>query len=398
MPNKIEYTEKHIQVTRIYRELQKAQRYKVIINEGGARSSKSYSTCQFFLFEKLLKANNFKLLVLRKVRHDLKLSTYETFIDILKDYGIYDVNNHNKSDLFYTFPETNSIIRFSGMDDLRQVKSTGWSSIWMEEANEFENKDLTFLKTRLSTGTDIKIYLTYNPEECWIQDLEKNSDTKFIFSNYKDNPFLAKDYTDMLESIKDEDEDYYKIFTLGERAKRGNLVYNHFKFIDIKLWPDKFDNTIYGIDWGFNSPCSLIEINIKDGVYYVRELIYQTHLTTPEFIKQIKELIPNDKIETASIYCDSEDPGNIQECYNAGLYGAMPSDKEVLLGIETVKRNKINVLNTSTNIMNEYKKYKWKKDKNGNLIDEPVKLFDHALDPIRYAIHTFNPANDLRIL
>jgi len=32
----------------------------------------------------------------------------------------------------------------------------------------------------------------------------------------------------------------------------------------------------------------------------------------------------------------------------------------------------------------EKKGYKWKEDKNGNVLDEPVKFNDHAMDAERY--------------
>ena len=54
-------------------------------------------------------------------------------------------------------------------------------------------------------GKDNKLLLSYNPEECWIQDLEKDKSVQFIFSNYKDNPFLEDNYIKILESLKDED-------------------------------------------------------------------------------------------------------------------------------------------------------------------------------------------------
>jgi phage terminase large subunit len=35
------------------------------------------------------------------------------------------------------------------------------------------------------------------------------------------------------------------------------------------------------------------------------------------------------------------------------------------------------------------KSYKWKEDKNGLILDEPVKFKDHLMDAMRYAIYTF---------
>jgi phage terminase large subunit len=48
------------------------------------------------------------------------------------------------------------------------------------------------------------------------------------------------------------------------------------------------------------------------------------------------------------------------------------------------------ITENSINLLNELKNYKWKTDKDGNIkpTEEPVKLNDHALDALRYAVFT----------
>jgi phage terminase large subunit len=40
--------------------------------------------------------------------------------------------------------------------------------------------------------------------------------------------------------------------------------------------------------------------------------------------------------------------------------------------------------------LREIKRYSWKTDKNGTLLDDVVKFDDHALDAARYASYRFN--------
>ena len=54
-------------------------------------------------------------------------------------------------------------------------------------------------------------------------------------------------------------------------------------------------------------------------------------------------------------------------------------------GIDYIKRHSVLFTRSSNNIMTEYKHYKWIKDKNGNHINKPVDMFNHAIDAIRYA-------------
>ena len=46
----------------------------------------------------------------------------------------------------------------------------------------------------------------------------------------------------------------------------------------------------------------------------------------------------------------------------------------------------------SINLIRELRNYKWKEDKNGKQLNEPVDNFNHAIDAMRYAI-TFNQTN-----
>ena len=68
-----------------------------------------------------------------------------------------------------------------------------------------------------------------------------------------------------------------------------------------------------------------------------------------------------------------------------------PADKEknsVKDGIDFIKRHKLHITNDSINLLREITGYKWKQDKDGNVLDEPVKFKDHLLDAMRYAIYT----------
>jgi len=376
-----------VPVTNVFRKTWNSKS-NIIISEGGARSTKSISNCQYVI-RKLRQRAHMKILILRKTRVSLRLSTYLDFIDLLKQYSIYAESAHNKSDLIYTLPNA-SFVRFSGMDSISQVKSTGWNIVWLEEANEFTKMDYLFITTRLSApGEDNKILMSYNPEICWIQDLEGKKGVQFIFSNYKDNPFLEPSYIETLKSLKDEDVTYYKIYTLGKRARAGNIIYD--EYIMESIFPTLNDN-FYGLDFGYNHPTALIEVGMqgwdsKD--IYLTEQIYQSRLTTPELIDLMKEKIPEGKRDNP-IYGDSEDPKAIQEIYKAG-FNIKPAEKgqgSVRQGITFTKRFKYHTLPANVNLNNEAKRYKWKVDKDGNVIDEPVKFKDDCMNAKRYALYT----------
>jgi phage terminase large subunit len=52
--------------------------------------------------------------------------------------------------------------------------------------------------------------------------------------------------------------------------------------------------------------------------------------------------------------------------------------------IDILKRYKINVTRNSVNLRKELGRYKWKSDKSGKTINQPVDTFNHLIDPLRY--------------
>lgn len=365
-----------------------AAKARTVVNIGGARSSKSHSIAQLLI----LKAANEPrktIAVTRKTMPALRMTAQKLVLDLAKAYGLYNPACHSKTDGLLRI--NSSVIRFFSIDDPEKVKSTEFNYIWMEEANEFDYCDYITLLTRLSAraedGERNRIYLSINPsdEDGWIpRRLLAQPDTETIRSTYRDNPFLPKDYVDTLEALKDQDTSYYRIFALGEWGKRTNAVYAPPRFID--ELPLEYDEVFWGLDFGYNNPAALVEVRLKDAVAYAREALYSSGLTNADLCRKLEESIePKRRGET--IYADSAEPGRIEELCRAG-FNVLPAEKSVRDGIDAVKRACLHVTKDSVNMAGELRSYKWKTDKDGRLLDEPVKFNDHALDALRYALHT----------
>ena len=360
----------------------------VVLNQGGARSSKSYSICQMLVY-RFINYKNYKLLVTRKTLPALRLTAYKLFVEILSEWGYYNKVKHNKT--LRTIELGGKEVVFTSFDDPNKIKSTDFNDIWMEEANEFSYEDFITLKTRLSArrdpGTINQIFLSYNPvnEFSFInKKLVFEKDTLLIKSTYKDNPFLSKEYVQLLESLMEQDENFYKIYALGEYGNIEGVIYNH--FLTKEIFPESYNEIIYGLDFGYNVPSALIKIGINDNEYYLREMFYKTKMKNSDIIGQLESLGVN---KSDYIYCDNAEPDKIQEICDAG-YNAHPGDKSVKNGIDFVKRCTIYTHPENVNLNQEYLTYSWKKDKNGNALDEPIKFNDHALDAVRYGIYTHN--------
>ena len=51
-------------------------------------------------------------------------------------------------------------------------------------------------------------------------------------------------------------------------------------------------------------------------------------------------------------------------------------------------RKQLYITKNSINLLKEIKSYKWKTDKDGRVMEEPVKFRDDLMDAMRYAIYT----------
>ena len=84
-------------------------------------------------------------------------------------------------------------------------------------------------------------------------------------------------------------------------------------------------------------------------------------------------------------FADSARPDLIKKYKERGFNVSL-AKKDVFIGINTVKSFKLHVTRRSTNLIKELDTYAWKVDKNGNTLDEPVKMGDDAVDALRYSI------------
>src|ERR1044071_8123836 len=130
-------------------------------------------------------------------------------------------------------------------------------------------------------------------------------------STYRDNPFLDAEYVGLLQGLKDQDPNAYQVYAEGKFGKLTNIIYAPYTVVP--EFPEAFDETFYGLDFGFNNPSALLEINVKDKVHpYLRQLVYQTGLTNGELIEKVKGIIPP-KLRSRPFYADAAEPARIDE-------------------------------------------------------------------------------------
>jgi phage terminase large subunit len=345
---------------------------RFVINEGGSRSSKTYSLCQLVIIY-CLQNNNKVVSIIRKTFPALRATVLRDFIEILKELNIYSVEDHNKSEHIYTFPN-GSIVEFFSVDDEQKIRGRKRDIAWCNEANELYFDDFTQLNMR----TESKLIFDYNPSEStsWLYELP-TEESVLIKSTYKDNPFLPQSIRAQIEDLKRTDEALYQIYALGEKAISKSNIYSNWSFIPHR--PARFVNYVYGLDFGYNHPTALMRVYWCDNDIYIEPVIYESYLTTPMLIDKMQSFNVE---KTVTIVADYARPEIIAELNNAG-YDVQNANKVVKKGIDNIKTFGV-LCQDDKAIRKEYENYKWKKV--GDMItDEPVKMWDDAMDAIRYA-------------
>jgi len=84
------------------------------------------------------------------------------------------------------------------------------------------------------------------------------------------------------------------------------------------------------------------------------------------------------------IIADSAEPQRIEEIARAG-FNIYPSAKDIQMRIDFCRRQGLNITEWSTNIIREVQGYSRQVDRNGNVLETPVKFNDHAMDAGGYA-------------
>ena len=346
---------------------------RFIINEGGSRSSKTYSLCQLILVY-CLQNKGVVVSIIRKTFPALRATAMRDFLEVLKDSGIYEKTSHNMSEHIYTFPN-GSIVEFFSVDDEQKIRGRKRHLAWCNEANELFYDDFTQLNMR----TESKLIFDYNPSDSnsWLYELPKN-ESILIKSTYKDNPFLPESIKTQIEDLKRTDEALYQIYALGEKAISKSNIYSNWTFLPHR--PARFTQFIYGLDFGYNHPTALMRIYWHEKDIFIEPVIYESYLTTSNLIDRLAELNIEKEVE---IIADYARPEIIAEMNQAG-YNVLNANKVVKKGIDNVKTFGVFCLENEY-LKKEYQNYKWKKI-GDTITDEPVKLYDDALDATRYAV------------
>lgn len=368
-----------IRTNKVFKHLQDSSK-KITVEQGGTRSGKTYNILMWLIFSYCSKPEGKIITIARKTFPAVRSTVMRDFFDILKQYDLYDVEAHNKSSNEYIL--NGNMVEFVSLDQPQKIRGRKRDLAFLNEANELDFEDWQQIAFRTSE----KIILDYNPSDTfhWIYDrVIPRDDAEFYQTTYLDNPFLPSEIKLEIERLKQTDEQYWRIYGLGERGTNRSQIFQYNVFKEL---PKEAKLIGKGLDFGFtNDPTSLVEVYRKDIELYIIEKLYHTGLTNQDIAHRLDVFEYNRR---EPIYADSAEPKSIEELYRMG-YNVKPVSKgrdSIIAGIDVLKRYKLFI--QGSNLEKEFQNYRWEEDKNGNLLNKPIDKYNHAIDATRYAVYS----------
>jgi phage terminase large subunit len=318
----------------------------------------------------------------------------------------------------------NSQIYFFGLDDPLKIQSLNLGACGVDEVIELTEDDWIMLggRIRLSKVPFRQLFAATNPahqghwcyqrfyiERPFLPDGRPM--TEVIESNALENPHLPADYMSKIQTLSGR---YRDRFVLGKWVSFEGLVYDCFDpLVHVvstmtrgwQEWPK-----VRSIDFGYANPfvCQWWAISPDDEWYLYREL-YHSRRLVEDHARQINELSRGETYLATYADHDAEDRATLEK------YGirTMPAVKDVSPGIQEVykklqidDRGKPGLCFLRSSLMEkdpalveekkptctleEIQGYQYPKQKGDkNVKEEPIKLNDHGMDCMRYAVYSF---------
>ena len=325
----------------------------------------------------------------------MRETAWREIIELLDKYQIE--YKENKSNGLVTL-SNGSTISFTPVDDEKKLRSLNLDMVYIEQCEEITEDAFIELDLRIRNeiskkyGGQMLIVVQPSNKSHWLyrlfyQEKANDEDYKKVHFSYLENPFLPVEQAKVYEGLRETNYERYLTHTKGEWISSSKQIFTN-------NWDVGFDRTYFnyyvgGVDFGWNNPACFLLIGFYDDEAYVLEEVYRAEMKTQEFLGRIREVLNARELDFGNldaVYCDSADPEKIQQFFDAGL-NAYPSVKDVKAKIDTTRETKIHIDPSCVNLIRELPQYEWRKNKDGELLDEPVKKNDHSVDALCYAVY-----------
>lgn len=379
--------------------------YDGIIADGAIRSGKTWSMIEGFLLWSQSQFSNKMFIIAGRSIMSLKRNVVFPMLQILSNNFKWTYN-YNRSENFIKIG-TNVYYLFGASSESSQDVLQGMTAAgcYADEVALFPKSFVEQMIGRCSVEGS-KLWFNCNPANprhfIKTEFIDKAEEKHLLHLNFtmKDNPTLSPKimarYERMYSGV------FYQRFILGRWVLAEGIIY--------QMYEDALEETYEGeridyrlsIDYGTQNPFAAMKwVKDREGVWHIIEEYYysgreQGHQKTDaDYVQDMVLFTEDGKDNDIVVYVDPSAVSFItalRRCTERN-FRVVEANNEVINGIRetsTCLQKSVGLVKVSENCkrtIEEFGMYVWDEKSDS---DKPVKENDHAMDAIRYFVHTMN--------
>ena len=192
---------------------------KIVVLQGGTRSTKTYSACQWLVSDAIRKPSQISTIVGQDVPN-LRKGPIRDVKNIIESNSRFLASSKKFKEQVKEQPFINtSLLEFSSYESEQDAKSGARHNLFINEAQGISYEIFRQLYLR-SSG---KVIIDYNPDrEFWVHEKilrAKQYDFELIISDHRQNAWITEEMHNSIEALKEEDLELWKVYARGKTGK-----------------------------------------------------------------------------------------------------------------------------------------------------------------------------------
>lgn len=378
----------------------------------GGRGSLKSSFISIEIVQGLMKKENANkhAAVYRRVGDTLETSVFSQIEWAIDKLGVSHLWKLTKSPMRAIYLPTDQRIIFKGLDYAQKSKSIkvpfGYIGyLWFEEFDEFagEEEIRKVQQSVIRGGDEFIVFKSMNPPKSrqnWANDyIEKEkirSDTLVSQTTYLTSPkdWLGQQFIDDAEWLKEVNPKAYEHEYMGIPVGTGTEVFDN---LEIREITDeeiaRWDNLYRGVDWGwypdpFHYGCMYYDS--RRLTLYIFEEFRTNKMKNADTAQVLKDEFNLGRYDVVT--CDSAEEKSIADyrSYGINARGAEKGPGSIRYGMKWLQSLVKIVIDPRRcpETVEEFKKYEYELDKEGNPTSNYPDKNNHSIDMTRYAMET----------
>ena len=389
----------------MHRDIKKHGHQEYVLYGGRGSTKSSFISIEVVLLIK--KYENLHAVILRKVGSTIRTSVFNQYLWAIDELGLTSEFKVTKAPPELTRLKTGQKIMFLGLDDPQKLKSlkvpfSYVGILHFEELDQYAGPEevRNVEQSVLRGGDAFYSFKSFNPPitmSNWANQYVQTPkpDCMLNHSTYLTTPaqWLGQKFIDDAEFLKEKNERAYKHEYLGIPTGTGGNVFEN---VEIKAITDDeikgFDRIFKGIDWGwYPDPTAFDEMyfsSAKRELYIFKEL-HVNKMRSTDVAANLEKIGVN-KYERITADKELETIADFRS-WGWNMRPAAKGPGSITYGMKWLQSlNKIIIDPIRCpHTKEEFIKYEYERDRNGDVISGYPDKDNHHIDAVRYALEQY---------